>query len=203
MNRPPSFVWSKLALISVSSAYSTKAEPKKRRFCCCPCLPVLGWLWRLICWAFGETGRKAALYCRFLFVPSLFLFSLRLSVSVCLSWPTVPRFWLSGSGSISAALLGLAVCWRSCLCCRRAGSGSPVVPLLALISGRLCRWCCLRLFVRVRFWGWRFVRSGAVWACPGVPVSSAAALLVLALGGDAGQKDMAECTILQVCICMI
>jgi hypothetical protein len=71
---------------------------------------VLGWLWRLICWAFGETGRKAAFYCRFLFVPSLFLFSLRLSVSVCLcSWSTVPRFWLSGSGSISAALLGLVL----------------------------------------------------------------------------------------------
>ena len=32
MNRPPSFVWSKLALISVSSAYSTKAEPKKAAF---------------------------------------------------------------------------------------------------------------------------------------------------------------------------
>ena len=28
----PSFVWSKLALISVSSAYSTKAEPKKAVF---------------------------------------------------------------------------------------------------------------------------------------------------------------------------
>ena len=40
-------------------------------------------------------------------------------------------------------------------------------------------------------WGWCFVRSGAVWACPGVPVSSAAALVGLALGDDAGQKDMA------------
>lgn len=131
MNRPPYFVWSKLALISVSSAYSTKAEPKKRRFCCCPCLPVLGWLWRLICWAFGETGRKAALYCRFLFVPSLFLFSLRLSVSVCLcSWSTVPRFWLSGSGSISAALLGLVL---------SAGGRvfAAVVLALALLAFRL------------------------------------------------------------------
>ena len=120
----------KLALISVSSAYSTKAEPKKAAFLLLSavrllceavsflfsycffvfCLPVLGWLWRLICWAFGETGRKAAFYCRFLFVPSLFSSLSLLSVSVCLcSWSTVPRFWLSGSGSISAALLGLAL----------------------------------------------------------------------------------------------
>ena len=53
-----------------------------RRFCCCPCLSVLGWLWWLICWAFGETGRKAAFYCRFLFVPSLLSYLSLLSVSV-------------------------------------------------------------------------------------------------------------------------
>ena len=65
-------------------------------------------------------------------------------------------------------------------------------PLLGLISGRLCRWCCLRVSLRLSpLWGWCFVRSGAVWACPGVPVSSAAALVGLALGDDAGQKDMA------------
>ena len=157
-----------------------------------------GWLWRLICWAFGETGRKAAFYCRFLFVPSLFS-ALLLSVSVRLrSWSTVPRFWLSGSGSISAALVGLGVCWRSCLrCCRRAGSGSSGVPLLGLISGRLCRWCCLR------------VSSSA--SASGAGASSAPVLSErvqafpcpvlrlwwgLMLGGDAGQKDIAECTIL-------
>lgn len=53
-----------------------------RRFCCCPCLSVLGWLWWLICWAFGETWRKAAFYCRFLFVPSLLSSLFLLSVSV-------------------------------------------------------------------------------------------------------------------------
>lgn len=137
----------KLALISVSSAYSTKAEPKKAAFLRLSMSAGAGLALAVDLLAFGETGRKAAFYCRFLFVPSLFLFSLRLSVSVCLcSWPTVPRFWLSGSGSISAALLVLAACCRSCLCCRRAGFGSSGVPLLALISGRLCRWCCLRVF---------------------------------------------------------
>ena len=128
-------------MISVSSAYSTKAEPKKRRFCCCPCLPVLGWLWRLICWAFGETWRKAAFYCRFLFVPSLFLFSLRLSVSVCLcSWSTVPRFWLfwrSASGfDLWAALpLVLSPSLRPC-------------PLLGLALRPLQ--CCLGVSRRSR-----------------------------------------------------
>lgn len=99
--------------------------------------------------AFGETGRKAAFYCRFLFVPSLFPLFFSLSVRLR-PWSTVPRFWLSGSGSISAALVGLGVCWRSCLRRRcRAGSGSSGVPLLGLISGRLCRWCCLRVSLRL------------------------------------------------------
>lgn len=124
-----------------------------RRFCCCLCLPVLGWLWRLICWAFGETGRKNIVLLSF----SLRSLSSFLSFpSLCLrlrSWSTVPRFWLSGSGSISAALVGLGVCWRSCFrCCRRAGSGSSGVSLLGLISGAalpLVLSPCL--FVRVRF----------------------------------------------------
>lgn len=52
---------------------------------------------------------------RFTVVFSSFPLSSFLSFpSLCLrlrSWSTVPRFWLSGSGSISAALVGLSVCW--------------------------------------------------------------------------------------------
>ena len=93
----------------------------------------------------------------------------------------------------SAALLAL---WLWLDLCGSSGAGcllAVLSPLLlscwlwlfwrsaswALISGAalvLALSPCL--FVRVRFWGWRFVRSGAIWACPGVPVSSAAALVV-------------------------
>lgn len=162
----------KLALISVSSAYSTKAEPKRRHFCGCPCLQVPCWLWRLICWAFGETGRKAAFYCRFLFVPSLFPLFFSLSLPVSAHGLQCRASGSSGSGSISAALVVLVVCWRSCLrCCCRAGSGSsgvsasgldlwaalplvlspclsPSVSALGLVLRPL--WCCLGVSRRSR-----------------------------------------------------
>lgn len=59
--------------------------------------------------------------------------------SLCLrlrSWSTVPRFWLSGSGSISAALVGLSVCWAVL---------SPLLPS-----------CWLWLF-------WRFASGLDLW----------------------------------------
>ena len=151
MNRPPSFVWSKLALISVSSAYSTKAEPKKRRFCCCPCLPVLGWLWRLICWAFGETGRKAALYCRFLFVPSLFSllsssFCLRLSLVAYSAALLALWLWLdlcgsSGAGCLLAVVSLLSSCWLWLSC--RSASGFDFWAALPLVLSPSLRPCPL------------------------------------------------------------
>ena len=86
----------------------------------------------------------------------------------------------SGAGCLLAVVSPLPSCWLWLFW--RSASGFDLWAAL--------HWCCLRVFVRVRFWGWRFVRSGAVWACPGVPVSSAAALLGLVLGDDAGQKDI-------------
>jgi hypothetical protein len=73
--------------------------------------------------AFGETGRKAAFYCRFLFVPSLFplFFSLSLSVSVrglqcrasgSLALARSLRLWwgwVSAGGLVSAAAVVLAL----------------------------------------------------------------------------------------------
>ena len=66
------------------------------------------------CWQYGrsawalalsgvQAGRRSftVIFWPFLSFPSL---CLRLR-----SWSTVPRFWLSGSGSISAALVGLSV----------------------------------------------------------------------------------------------
>lgn len=100
--------------------------------------------------AFGETGRKAAFYCRFLFVPSLFplFFSLSLPVSAhglqcrasgSLALARSLRLWwcwLSAGGLVSAAAAVLALVLLAC-------------PLLGLISGRLCRWCCLRVSLRL------------------------------------------------------
>ena len=53
--------------------------------------------------------------------------------------------WLDLCGSSGAGFR-----WRSRLCCRRAGSGSSGVPLLALISGRRCRWGCVFASLRPR-----------------------------------------------------
>lgn len=93
----------------------------------------------------------------------------------------------SGAGCLLSVVSPLPSCWLWLFW--RSASGFDLWAALPLVLSS-------RVFVRVRFWGWRFVRSGAVWACPGVPVSSAAALLGLVLGDDAGQKDIAECTIL-------
>lgn len=128
----------KYALISVDSAYSTKAEPKKAAFLLLSVsvgagLALVG---LSVCWAFGETGRKAAFYCRFLFVPSLLSSLSLLSVSV-----SAHGLQCRASGSLALARSlrlwwGLVSAGRSCLrCCRRAGSGSSGVSLLGLISG--------------------------------------------------------------------
>lgn len=103
----------------------------------------MGWLWRLICWAFGETGRKAAFYCRFLFVPSLFS---------SLSLLSFPLFLFSLSPSVSAH--GLQ--------CRASGSLSPSVSAallgwLPLAVASLLPSCWLRLF-------WRSASGVDLWA---------------------------------------
>lgn len=175
-----------------------------RRFCCCPCLSVLGWLWWLICWAFGETGRKAAFYCRFLFVPSLLSSLSLLSVSV-----SAHGLQCRASGSLALARSlrlwwGLVSAGRSCLrCCHRAGSGSSGVSLLGLISGAALPLVLSPCpFVRVSLLGLALrplrcclsvSRRSRVQCC-----GSGGA----GLGDDAGQKDVAECTILKWCICM-
>jgi hypothetical protein len=90
---------------------------------------VLGWLWRLICWAFGETGRKAAFYCRFLFVPSLLpLFPFFLSPSPLMVYSAaLLALWLwldlCGSGGAGCLLGGLV-------------SAAAVVLALALLAFR-------------------------------------------------------------------
>ena len=95
----------------------------------------------------GEKRRFTVVFSSFPLSFPLFLFSLSPSVSA-------HGLQCRASGSLALArslrLFWAGFRWRSRLCCRRAGSGSSGVPLLALISGRRCRWGCVFASLRPR-----------------------------------------------------
>lgn len=107
-----------------------------RRFCGCPCLPVRGWLWRLICWRSVRRGEKR----RFTVVFSSFPLFFR-SSSLCLC--------PSPSVVYSAALLAL---WLWLDLCGSGGAGC----LLAVLSPPPLS-CWLWLF-------WRSASGFDLWA---------------------------------------